>query len=368
MANEEHLALLKRGVGVWNTWRNINRKIRPDLGGAYLYGANLHRANLRGATLQDANLGLALLDGVNLHRANLHGATLQDANLGGANLRHAILSRAYLSAAHLCEADLSFANLSGADLSEADLTGADLIQANLCGVNLSGANLTYARLDETVLTRANLTGCTIYGISAWELQLVGATQSNLIITRQGEPEITVDNLEVAQFIYLLLRNEKLRAVIDTITSKAVLILGRFTPKRKAVLDGIRETLRAQNYVPILFDFDIPATHDITATVTLLARMARFIIADLTEPSSIPKELEAIVPTLAVPVQPLLKRSQRAYSMFQDYWKYSWVLTVYRYDSLEGLLSSLREKVIVPAEAKARELEEKRRAMEAELMK
>ena len=44
---------------------------------------------------------------------------------------------------------------------------------------------------------------------------------------------------------------------------------------------------------MLFDFDVPATRDITETVSLLARMARFIIADLTDPSSIPKELEAI---------------------------------------------------------------------------
>ena len=49
-------------------------------------------------------------------------------------------------------------------------------------------------------------------------------QKNLIITPHGEPAITVDNLEVAQFIYLLLNNESVRRVIDTITSKVVLIL------------------------------------------------------------------------------------------------------------------------------------------------
>ena len=73
----------------------------------------------------------------------------------------------------------------------------------------------------------------------------------------------------------------------------MLILGRFTDERKAVLDALREELRNRDYLPILFDFAVPATRDITETVSLLARMARFIIADLTDPSSIPKELEAI---------------------------------------------------------------------------
>jgi hypothetical protein len=69
------------------------------------------------------------------------------------------------------------------------------------------------------------------------------------------------------------------------------------------------------------------------------------IADLTDPSSIPKELEAIVPGLAVPVQPLLEGSSRPYAMFKDYWKYDWVLPPYRYEGLEPLLATLAEKVI-----------------------
>jgi hypothetical protein len=123
----------------------------------------------------------------------------------------------------------------------------------------------------------------------WGLTLDGANQKNLRVTPGLESAVTVDDLEAAQFIYLMLNNQKVRNVINTITSKAVLILGRFTPERKAVLDEIREELRKNNYLPILFDFDLPADRDITETITLLARMARFIVADLTEASSISKE-------------------------------------------------------------------------------
>ena len=176
----------------------------------------------------------------------------------------------------------------------------------------------------------------------------------------------LDNIEVAQFIYLLLNNQQIRKVIDTITSKGVLILGRFSEERKRVLDALRQELRKHGYLPVLFDFDVPENRDITETVSLLARMARFIIADLTDPSSIPKELEAIVPTLAVPVQPLLEGLARPYAMFKDYWKYDWVLPVHRYEGHKPLLASMAEKVIAPAEAKAKALEERRRAIEAEL--
>jgi hypothetical protein len=143
-------------------------------------------------------------------------------------------------------------------------------------------------------------------------------------------------------------------VIDTITSKVVLILGRFTDERKAVLDALREELRKRNYLPILFDFSVPATRDITETISLLARMARFVVADITDAKSIPQELAVIVPDLpSVPVQPLLLEGSDEYGMFEHFKRYPWVLETYRYPSSERLIASLGEHVIRPAEDYAR---------------
>jgi len=40
----------------------------------------------------------------------------------------------------------------------------------------------------------------------------------LLVTPEDEPEITVDNLEVAQFVNLLLHNDRIRQAIDTVSS------------------------------------------------------------------------------------------------------------------------------------------------------
>jgi hypothetical protein len=358
MANEEHLNILKQGVEAWNQWRKENPEIRPDLS-----EANLREANLSGINLDGAGLYRVDLSEANLIGADLSGAYLKEANLIRANLSEAVIFRAKLIRADLSRADLFGAYLIMADLSKAKLIETNLIKADLSGANLSEADLSDANLRQTTLVKtnlsdANLTNCCVYGISAWGLKLEKAKQLNLVITPPNEPTITMDNLEVAQLVYLLLNNQKIRDVINTITTKAVLLLGRFTPERKVVLDAIRDELRKHNYLPIFFDFNIPDDRDITETVTLLARMTRFIIADLTESSSIPKELEAIVPTLVVPVQPLLQGSKHPYSMFKDSWKYRWVLKVHWYQGLNDLLPSIKEKVIAPAEAKVKELEKK----------
>ena len=156
----------------------------------------------------------------------------------------------------------------------------------------------------------------------------------------------MDDLELAQFVYLLLHNPKIRSVIDTITAKAVLILGRFTLERKAVLDAIRDRLARENLVPIVVDFEQPSSRDVTETVSTLAHMSRFIIADIIDPRSILQELQSIVSHLpSVPVQPIIHRSASEYGMFEHFMSYPWVLGVFHYATDEEVLKLLVEKTI-----------------------
>jgi hypothetical protein len=140
MANDEHVAILQKGVDAWNAWRGKN-DVRPDLS-----GANLHRASLVEAKLSDANLRGANLSEANLYGADPSGAHLFEADLSKAHLSPAKLRRASLSGAHLGEADLSKADLRWADLSEAKLHRADLREADLEGANLRESDLCDADL------------------------------------------------------------------------------------------------------------------------------------------------------------------------------------------------------------------------------
>ena len=102
--------------------------------------------------------------------------------------------------------------------------------------------------------------------AAWDLIGTPKSSNDLVISPRAR--VTVADLRVAQFIYLMLENQHIRDTVDALTSKVVLILGRFTPKRKTILDALRDELRKRDLVPVVFDFEQPADRDITETVTL----------------------------------------------------------------------------------------------------
>ena len=349
--------------------RNANLEeatlFHSDLSDSDIAGAKFVKAKLKGAKISRAHANCADFTGADLTLARFNYCSALEANLSEAiaieaQIKQNGMHTANLERANLTKATLDHGQFSQANFRQAKLDGASLIATNLGAADFSRASLHNATLKGafllgTNLQDADLTGCKVYGISAWDLNLAGATQSDLVITPDEGLRITVDNIEVAQFIYLLIHNEKIRDIVDTITAKVVLILGRFTPERKAVLDTIREELRKRDYLPVLFDFDKPSSRNITETVSLLARMARFVIADITDAKSIPQELMAIVPGLpSVPIQPLLLKGTDEYGMFESFKSYPWVLPIYYYDSTASLIANLNDHVIGPVEAKARE--------------
>jgi len=185
LADPTHIAALKRGVKHWNEWRKKHPGIRPQLFETDLRDAELLSVDLSGADPRGAHLSNADLSRANLFQTDFYRATMWRANL-------------------------TEANIAGADLSSANLNG-----AVLRGANLAGVNLRFARLVAADVSEANFSGSFVYGCSFWNLKGIPKEQFNVVITPKTEPAITVDNIEVAQFIYLLLKNEKIRRVIDT---------------------------------------------------------------------------------------------------------------------------------------------------------
>jgi uncharacterized protein YjbI with pentapeptide repeats len=378
MADPEHVEILKQGVAVWNAWRKANPHMPPNLrsadlrevslGGDLSLGVDLREVDLRGARLDRAALSHAFLCGADLRNAqlsdvDLRHAKLREATLEGASLIRAKLDEAVLSGANLSRASLFGASLNGASMKGADLTGATLVSTDLRRADLSGAILINAHLDVAILVGANLkgavlTGASAFGVSAWSVEIDAETvQLNIRATPSTEPAITVDSIEVAQFVYLLLHNEKIRDIIDTVGKKGVLLLGHFTEGRITVLERLRGAFRQRGYVPMVFDFDKPETKNFTETVRLLAGLSKFVIADLSTPKSAPYELGAIVSQTMIPFQPIIAAGETPFAMLQDLWiNYpDRVFELIEYPSVDELIDVLDTEIIEPAETRFNEL-------------
>ncbi|TLU83524.1 MAG: toll/interleukin-1 receptor domain-containing protein [Chlorobium sp.] len=114
--------IIEEGVAAWNSWRQDNPEVIPDLSRADLNRANLQQANLKGADLQEVNLRGAFLEGANLKEGNLRGADfrqayIQEANLEGANLKEANFRGAFLHEANFSNTIAGYTAFIEVDLS-----------------------------------------------------------------------------------------------------------------------------------------------------------------------------------------------------------------------------------------------------------
>lgn len=389
--DEIHLQVLKICLreadrNAWNRWRRDNADVLPDLRGVVMRGAQLARWNFAGARLDGADLMHA-----NLGSADLRGARLRNAKLMRSALSNAQAARADFSGANCRQASFEWATCTGADfrgaafLAGANLTDADFRAACLDGATLASALLRRTRFDGASLREADLTDAVLDGTSLKGADLRGATIVDAFVRRVRIDEKTdqrglfvdahfawerrrgqriliteADDLRVAQFHNFVDEPGAVGKLLSATTQRVVLLLGRFTPTRKAVLTALARALRNRGKIAIIFDFPAPEQREISDTVRFIAGMSQFIVVDLTDASSVPLELQATVPDLMVPVLPIIQAGRREFAMFADLQRrYFWVQPTLAYRSRAELVRHVDKAVIAPAEKAAQRIKERR---------
>jgi uncharacterized protein YjbI with pentapeptide repeats len=320
----QHFKELKEArVAEWNRWwtPRANEPTTPD----------------PGPGLVDIELSCVDLTGIDLRRWNLRGAR-------------------FLNESRLAHARLSNCNLTGATWKDVDLHGASLRKATLKNARFERCNLRHANLTSAEVEGARFLDCFAYGAGLWETEgkpaevrlLLSSKKANHVNggSLDGGDFLIAHDLDSAAFLYLLSDNQRISAAFDQLNRSVVLILGAFAHEGLERLKMMKNKLRGK-YAPIVFDFLRQERRSLTETVGALAHMSCFVIADLTNASSVPQELSHIIPFLpSVPVVPLLPPGGKPYAMFEHWLRYPWVLEFVDYgDDFGKFVNSRFEEVI-----------------------
>lgn len=225
--NKRHLSMLTKGVRAWNSWRNKNPEIIPQLSGITLRkgefdnldGYNLDRANLAGfrgvfvsiqhASLIEANMEKAELEGGSFVGSNFSGANLKQINILHSRFNRAIFRETNLDRACVLDSDFKEVSFEKACMEKiifkrVDLSGANLKQVDLESAKFTLVQLREANLNQASLKKAFLDTCSVYGSTFLETNLEDTIAEKVFISPQGFKGITVQDLALAQFTCLKL--------------------------------------------------------------------------------------------------------------------------------------------------------------------
>lgn len=294
MTRDDPSRILMQGAERWNAWREQhpgpvdftrpNWYDCPGPGGVQIKGEN--RVNFSGMNLSGLSVYNAFAEGLHLRNATFEGTRFEEgdfsrADFSGSTFRSTMFNKTILTGA--------------------TFDGATFVNCNLNRVNLVGASFRVKEITETV----------VYGIAAWDLQTsADMKQSKLVIERtyefysdlvqQGKVPMTVDDIELAQFVYYLSNHKKMRDTLNILNDRGVLLLGRFKEGGLERLYAMREWLQRKGYMAMIFDFARPDNLSLTETVVTMAGLSKFVVVDLSG-SSVPAELQAILGQIKKPV-------------------------------------------------------------------
>jgi len=231
--------------------------------------------------------------GMDLSNLAVYGAFAEGLNLRGATVENTVFEEGDFSQADFSGATFRNTRFNKTILTKAHFDDAAFVNCNLNRVNLVGATFCVREIVDTA----------VYGLSAWDLHTCEEMrQSNLVIEKtydfysdlieQGKVPLTVDDIELAQFVYYLTNHKKMRDTLNILNDRGVLLLGQFRDGGLQRLYSIREWFQRSGYMAMIFDFARPDNLSLTETVVTMAGLSKFVVVDLSGPS-VPAELQAI---------------------------------------------------------------------------
>lgn len=363
---ENILALLNKGANSWNSWiedlkKNVhNIKLRSDKS---LRNYQAYQISFSIATFPKMKFGRSVFTKYNFSRLKIQSSEFDNVEFNECNFfetqfNNSIFKKCVFNNCSFKKTYFIDANLSSSTFNNCMFIGSNLSKTNQYQTTYHNCTLLYtylmfAHLVETYFYKSTIDSCKIYGVSTWGIKVEDSISKNLIITKHSDAdsEISVDNIEIAQHIYMLIDNKKIRNLITTLTSKVILILGRFTDARLDILEAIKDNIRNQGYIPMLFTFTPSTNRDLIETIFLMASISRMVFADITDPSSVSHEISEIVKNFpSLTVQPLLfdpvsddeeQEEVKEYATIEHFKNYTWFKNTFKYYSKSHLTSKIK---------------------------
>ena len=270
MIDHDTLELLsKSSAASWNNWRKSNEFSPLDLS----------NANLSNRFLNEFDFSYCNLINTSFKNSELKKAAFKNSDISYAEFSESNLSDAYFLDTLSLRTQFNYSLFRNTKFQNFDAISADFTGSKLHNVSIDSSKIDFcifeaAIFENTTISKTSLMvssfyktdlsyskfldcrfkgslfiktnveqstfeNCNIFGISCWKISGTPRLTKNLNISDYKEPPITLDNLENAQFLYLLLSNSRIPSVIDSLTTKIVLILGRFSDQQNSILDLIR---------------------------------------------------------------------------------------------------------------------------------
>ncbi|MBW1298118.1 pentapeptide repeat-containing protein [Aquimarina litoralis] len=222
---------------------------------------------------------------------------------------------------------------------------------------------------KTTFSACNLSNSKFYGTNVWDITIDNTTKQNNLIIHDTRGLLTnriiVCDIEVAHIINLLCSNDKFSNLTSESQSKFILILGRFGVNKENLEKLKDKIIQDTNYSPIVFDWNNDKSNlDFIETIVFLSGFAKFIVADISNPKSVPAELQAILSNIMLPVFPIMHESDSEYAVFTSIKKYQWVYNLIVYDNFEKIIDKFEKAILYPAEKMCKDITEAKRTFDS----